>query len=307
MGTGRPPRDHWRRVIAGLDPRRDWHRIHLIDHQHEFPWDLEQALGLALFRTFAVPSIGGLLDRSGEFARDTQRRYDDTGLILDTVLTHGMDSAEGRAAIRRMNQMHHAYPIDPDDLRYVLSTFVTVPIRWLDRFGWRPFDEAEKVAACEYYRALGRRMAIPDLPATWREFAALMDRYERERFARDPGGTRVAEATLRLLTTTRPHRYLPPAVAARATRALLEPHLLDAFGWTRPTAPERAAVAAGLRARAALLRHRPPRLAPRRFVDSPNFRSHPDGWDITRVGTFPAGRSGCPVPHTSPAPTVGQV
>ena len=34
---------------------------------HEFPWDVTQALGLALYRTYAVPSIGELLSATGEF------------------------------------------------------------------------------------------------------------------------------------------------------------------------------------------------------------------------------------------------
>ena len=32
-----------------------------------FPWDLTRALELALLKTFCVPSISGLLSRSGEF------------------------------------------------------------------------------------------------------------------------------------------------------------------------------------------------------------------------------------------------
>ena len=40
-----------------------------------------------------------------------------------------------------MNQMHGAYAISNDDMRYVLSTFVVIPMRWLDRFGWRPMSE----------------------------------------------------------------------------------------------------------------------------------------------------------------------
>jgi MFS family permease len=53
------------------------------------------------------------------------------------VLEHGIGSEPGRAAIKRMNQMHGAYPISNDDKLYVLCTFVTMPIRWLDAYGWR--------------------------------------------------------------------------------------------------------------------------------------------------------------------------
>ena len=77
----------------------------------EFPWDMTQALSFALFRTYAVPSIGRLLDQTGEFARDTQKRYDDTGLLLDEPSRHGLHSDRGRRAIRRINQMHGAYDI----------------------------------------------------------------------------------------------------------------------------------------------------------------------------------------------------
>ena len=78
-----------------------------------------------------MPSIGGLLHRSGEFTARVQKRYDDTVLILDAVLEHGFDHPTGRAAVRRMNQMHGSYPISNDDLRYVLAAFVVVPVRWL--------------------------------------------------------------------------------------------------------------------------------------------------------------------------------
>ena len=62
-------RDHWLRHIARLDPERDFEEIYRIVVAHEFPWDMNQALSFALFRTYAVPSIGRLLDETGEFDR----------------------------------------------------------------------------------------------------------------------------------------------------------------------------------------------------------------------------------------------
>ena len=128
-------RFYWRQRIEQLDPATDYHEIYRIMVAHEFPWDMNQALSFALFRTYAVPSIGSLLARTGEFIARTQQRYDDTTLILDAVLEHGFGSIPAREAFRRMNQMHGAYPISNDDLRYVLSTFVVVPMRWLDSYG----------------------------------------------------------------------------------------------------------------------------------------------------------------------------
>jgi hypothetical protein len=127
----------WLDEILGLDPLRDHKRIVYLDTCFEFPFDTTRSLEFALFRTFAVPSIGGLLDRTGEFAQRAQKRYDDTDLILSTLVEEGYDSELGKRAIRRMNQIHGRFEISNDDFLYVLSTFVFEPIRWNERFGWR--------------------------------------------------------------------------------------------------------------------------------------------------------------------------
>ena len=173
-------RDYWARHIAGLDAQAEYEQIYRILVSHEFPWDMNQSLSFALYRTYAVPSIGRLLKQTGEFTERTQKRYDDTALILDTVLEHGLTSEPGRAAIRRMNQMHGAYPISNEDFLYVLSTFVVMPIRWIDRFGWRRLSETERIASACYYRELGRLMGIRDIPATYQELAAYLDAYETQ-------------------------------------------------------------------------------------------------------------------------------
>ena len=41
-------------------------------------------------------------------------------------------------ALRRMNQQHGTYPISNKEFLYVLTTFVFEPIRWMERFAWRP-------------------------------------------------------------------------------------------------------------------------------------------------------------------------
>jgi hypothetical protein len=133
--------------IEAMDPQREFLEIYRLTATVEFPWDVNQALSFALFRTYAVPAIGRLLARTGEFTQRAQKRYDDTTLLLDAVLEHGTGSATGRAAVRRVNQMHRAWDVGQDDLRYVLSTFVVSPIRWLDAYGWRPLSEPERIAS----------------------------------------------------------------------------------------------------------------------------------------------------------------
>src|SRR6185437_3929322 len=107
---------------------------------------MTRALELALYRTYAVPSIGRLLATTAELTNRTQKRYDDTALLLDAVVEHGFDGEDGRTAIRRINQMHRSYEISNEDMRYVLCTFVVMPNRWLDAYGWRRLTPHEQRA-----------------------------------------------------------------------------------------------------------------------------------------------------------------
>jgi hypothetical protein len=279
--------------ILAMDPVRDSHAVYRLMATREFPWDVTQALSFALFRTYAVPSIGRLLARTAELTERTQRRYDDTVLLLDAVLEHGLASAPGRTAVRRINQMHRRYDISDDDMRYVLCTFVVVPIRWIDRYGWRRLTEHERIASAEYYAALGRHMGIPGVPRTWQSSAHHLDAYERAQFGFDPAGRAVADATLDLFATFPANRLLPARAVRQVSYSLMDDRLLDAFGFPRPHPAVRALVQGGLRARGRAERLLPPRREPSFARSLRQLRSHPDGYDLAALGTFPAG---CPVP-----------
>lgn len=276
----------------GLDPRTDFEQIYRHLSLYDFPWDFNQSLSFALFRTYAVPSVGRLLSDSKGFD-DTQRRYDDTALLLERPLVCGFDSEDGKSAIRRINQMHRSYDITNDDMLYVLATFVVVPKRWIDDYGWRKLTYDEVTASVNYYRKLGKHMNIKDMPETYQEFADLLDSYEAEHFAYDAGGRRVADMTLELLTTFYPRPFRPAVKVF--SRALMDRPLLEAFRYDEPSAAVRALSHAAMRARAAVVRLLPPRLRAKRFEGSNRMKTYRSGEVVVdRLGTFP---SGCPVRH----------
>jgi len=278
-----------------LDPETQHEEIYRILATQEFPWDINQALSFALFRTYAVPTIGRLLFETGEFTERVQKRYDDTGLILDAVLEHGLTSDSGRVGIRRMNQMHGSYDISNDDMRYVLSTFVVTPVRWIDDFGWRKLTRNEIVGSTNYYRALGKYMGIKEIPETFEAFETFLDDYEREHFLFDEGGRAVADSTLDLLCTFPPNNLAPAPLIKRFSWALMDDPLLDAFAYRRPSRLVRTLSRAALKARARLVRFYPVRTVPKFARDLPNIRSYPNGYDVEKLGTFPRT---CPVQHT---------
>ncbi|WP_426733809.1 oxygenase MpaB family protein [Myxococcus faecalis] len=286
-----------------LDAVTQYEDIVRILATQEFPWDITQALSFALFRTYAVPSIGVLLHDTGEFTARPQKRYDDTVLILDAILEHGMASTAGRAALRRMNQMHGAYDISNDDMRYVLSTFVVTPVRWLAQFGWRALTPHEVTAWTHYYRAMGRHMGIQDIPGTYEDFVTLLDDYEAKHFAFDTRSRAVADATLELLTTFPPSNLAPKPLVTLFARTLMEDALLDAFHYPRPSSLSRKVFRSALWLRGRFVRYAlSPRETPLFGREGSNLRTYPQGFDVEKLGTFP---KGCPVHHhrTAAAPT----
>jgi hypothetical protein len=155
------------------------------------------------------------------------------------VIEHGFDSERGRAAIRRINRAHARWPISDDDYQYVLARLLVVPMRWLERYGWRPVTATERRAAYLYFRELGRRMGIKEWPPDYDTVAAFLDAYEAERFARTPGGVRTAVATRELFVSWFPKPLAPlwgPASTPCSTRRSSRPSASPQrpAGWSLP-------------------------------------------------------------------------
>ncbi|MEU4658987.1 oxygenase MpaB family protein [Streptomyces sp. NPDC023723] len=268
------------RRIERLDPRTDHERIFWLLTQYEFPWDYTQGVSVAFLRDYGVPRISRLLDRTQEFERAGQKRYDDTVLIAYEMVREGLDSAHGKATARHLNRIHGRYRIPNEDYRYVLATTVVGPKRWIDRYGWRPLSWQETESLALVGRRMGELMGITGLPADYAGFERLLDAYEREMFAYDPANRRVAAATLRVLTGWYP-RPLRPLVA-RLSLALLDEPLLTALGFAPEPRWLRAAAHRALRTRAALVRRMPARPGWWRYRQKP--RSYPFGWTLDDLG-----------------------
>ncbi|MBR8640304.1 DUF2236 domain-containing protein [Streptomyces tuirus] len=282
--------------IRRMDPHRDATEIYRLSLAYEFPWDFTRALELALYRTYAVPSIGRLLAGTAELTERPQKRYDDTVLLLDAVVEHGFGSDAARTAIRRINQMHRSYDISDEDMRYVLSTFVVMPKRWIDAYGWRRMSRHETVASVVHHRTLGRHMGIKDIPETYEEFETCLDAYEAAHFAWDEDARRVSDATLDLMASWYPRPLAP--VLRTSVLALLDDSLLRAFRYTPPSAATRAWVRRAVRLRGRAVRLLPPRRGPHFARQNREIKSYPYGYRLAALGTRPApGVRGCPVRH----------
>jgi len=181
-----------------------------------FLWDFNRALELALFRTFASPSISGLLARTGEFTRSGQKRYDDTSLLMLQLLRYGYDSPEGVAALQRINRTHGYFSIANEDYLFVLSTFMLDPIDWIQRFGWRRLRDNEQAALFIFWCNVGKRMGIRDIPASLAAMREFSERYVRDHFRFSDANGTVSGATLGVMESWLPkplRRFVRPVSA----------------------------------------------------------------------------------------------
>ncbi|HEY8101016.1 MAG TPA: oxygenase MpaB family protein [Burkholderiaceae bacterium] len=223
-----------RAEIAALDAERDCQRIVHLLACYEFPFDTTRSLELALFHTYGSVTVSRLLDKTGEFRKFGQKRYDDTRVLIAHFLEDGYDGGFGKPAIERMNAVHGHFQIPNDDFLFVLSTFISYPIDWLGQNGYRPLTAHEQRAWFVFFRNIGMRMGIKNIPETWPAFQQWVDDYEAKNLVYADSNRRVANATVAIFEGWFP--WPLKGLVGPAVCALISDKLCNAFGYQKPPA-----------------------------------------------------------------------
>ena len=164
-----------------LDPRRDCQQIMCSLVGYEFPFDYQRSLiDMVFLKVLAAPKIAGLLASNGYLAAFSQKRYDDTSLLVMEFIKHGYESPRGRAAIERMNQVHADFTIREEDYIYVLLGLMFEPIDWNARFGKRPMTETERLANYWFWRGVGELMGLTKIPDSYEEARQSKAKFEAD-------------------------------------------------------------------------------------------------------------------------------
>lgn len=254
----------------------------------DFPWDLNKSLEFALFRTYAVPSISALLDKTNEMVGRPRKRYDDTVLIISEILNNGLDSPRAKRAYARLNDMHGRFTIRNDDFLYVLSTFIFSPIDWIAKYGRRPMTKEEVEDWFLFWCAFGERMGIKDIFPTLPAFRAFHDTFEQTRYAPSKANGKIATASMNLLLADYHLPRILYPLGYKIILALCDPPLVAALGFVEPPRLLRHFVAGLMRLRRAILHLLPPNKAP--IPPQTGWRTYPEGYEIEELGTFPRPR-----------------
>ncbi len=158
-----PQRYERLRQIDAMDVETEYQAMYKLTSMLELPWEFRFGWNLAFYRSFAVPRMAELLAGTGEMEQRTMKRARDTADDVRAVRARpGPSSIAGGAP--GLNRMHRQWDIDPDDYRYILTTFAVVPTRFADRYGWREVSAPERAATHRFYLELGTRMASERSP-----------------------------------------------------------------------------------------------------------------------------------------------
>ena len=267
--------------IASLNPVTDHCRIVHLLTGYEFPWDVVRALEVALMLTFCSPRISGLLHRTGEFRKHGQKRYDDTALLVAEFMQNGYAEERGLRAIDHMNKIHGVYHIENDDFLFVLSTFIFLPIQWIDNYGWRKTTAIEREALFYFFKEVGERMKIKNIPASLNEFEKFVEEYERKNFVPVDTNHAVGNATVNIVKGWMPFfakRFVLPVM-----KCLLDPAMLNSLGYSSPSAGLKTMVRGAMKVRGFFLRGISFKKYPS-FVTIEYNRTYPKGYEIENLG-----------------------
>lgn len=179
----------------------------------------------------------------------------------------GYDSNRGGAALRRMNQQHGHFKITNEDLLYVLSSFIYEPIRWNERFGWRMMCEQERLGLFYFWRQIGNRMGIRDIPGEYDRFERFNIKYEQAHFHYADTNHRVGTALLKMFSSWFP-RPIRPLIQAGIC-AIMDDPTIEGFGFKRPSTLTRVLVSGVLKLRVWTLRWWPKRTRPAHAGQAP--------------------------------------
>ncbi|MEY9842153.1 oxygenase MpaB family protein [Streptacidiphilus sp. EB103A] len=275
------------RFIRTLDPDRDHERISNMVSRYEFPFDYRLGFEYAVMIDNAVPSISGLLVKTGQFRDHGQKRFDDTMLFEYELKRAGLDSPHGRTAVRALNTIHGRYDITNDDYLFILASQTLGPIDWINTYGWRRLTGHEARALVNTNRRMGELMGIKDIPLDLTGFRTVLETTLRDRARYQDTNRQATESVIQTIARWYPAPLRP--LIPHAVTALVAPYLRPLLGLPDPHGPLEYTVRTALKARGRALRLAPPRPAHHPYTPHPN--SYPAGWTIAQLGPGHGGRS----------------
>lgn len=126
----------------------------------EFPFWFWKGIELALFRTYAIPTISSQLAKTSRLvAPETlPRRYVETEVLFLEFALRKWGTVPWLQATARTRAIHSGYrksgAVREEDMLFTLAALATQPVTMVEQLEWRSLNEAELCAIGTLYRAM---------------------------------------------------------------------------------------------------------------------------------------------------------
>ncbi|GAA4032685.1 hypothetical protein GCM10023063_15000 [Arthrobacter methylotrophus] len=252
----------------------------LYDFQKEF----HSGFFVSYYRNFTIPSTAKVLAERGEMQHRPMKRSYDTAIVIHEIITGGFDSERGQAMIELLRRVHKGVPGTSEDFMYVLMTLLVLPLRWIEKHGWRKLTSLEEQAAVAFYAELGRRMGLADAaPETLEEAGRFLDEYEDRKLAPSPEGAMLLDSTVEAIKIRLPKPLQPMTLRVLALM-MDKPQVTTALGLKRSPRWLQVIFNAVVRCRAIRARMQPlptnPAFVPGKIAVS----VYPGGYTLDQIG-----------------------
>ncbi|KAI0159978.1 hypothetical protein GGR52DRAFT_563795 [Hypoxylon sp. FL1284] len=155
----------------------------------EFPFIFVKGVELALFRTYAIPTISSLLDKTTLLTSKSSiaLRYSNTWALFNEFALADWGSDRWVEAMARTRAIHATLrksgKVREEDMLYTLAALATQPVRLINAWEWRQVTDAELCATGTLYRALAEVFDID-----WRKYFADTTQEDKASYEASIGG-----------------------------------------------------------------------------------------------------------------------
>lgn len=278
-------------AIARMNPVAEFEAIYRRTVTLEFPAEIQTGFQIAFYRPEAVPRMAAVLSGTGHIQANPMTRTYDTGLVILEVIVGGLDSDRGAKMTQLLRRLHDRPDIHQEDMTYVLNSLMVVPIRYIERAGWRDLLDVERDAAWRFWCALGNRIGVANLPSSYAAAVQQFDDYENTQLGVSAEGRRLTQLILNSFAEWLP-RLLRPHVSAITSTLIDDARFSAALGLPPPRRALRALFKVAITIRQVQQRLSPPRLKSRFTPGQPVEGVYPDGYDLDDLGPPKGQRAG---------------
>jgi hypothetical protein len=183
--------------IALLNPESDYAQIVdlMANWKDSLPFLHHMVYTLGFIRQVADSEIAEIIYNkgAGKIFTSVYTRGNEALQFFGNWYKNGPESEKGIQSIERMNHIHEQFPITNEQYLYTLATAAVSADHYRTLVGLKENTPNEKIAFAKFWREVGLKMNLKDIPESYGEFDSYYKQYEKKHFKKSELGQRSCE------------------------------------------------------------------------------------------------------------------